>query len=163
MMTSEQLKKVIAYDPETGIFIHRARKGRKRRFLRAGCTSTLGYTIIKIGSTPYRAGRLAWLYMTGKWPENDIDHINRIRNDDRFCNLREATRSQNHANAELSSYNSSGLRGVSMHQCGKWQANIRIKGKLYYLGLFDTAEDAHEVYEEAAKRAFGEFHKGDSD
>ena len=125
---------------------------------KAGTVLANGYVHIGFCRRYYKAHRLAWLLMTGSWPSALIDHVNGVKSDNRWSNLREATRTQNAANARLAVHNSSGFKGVSFHaRRGRWQANIRTEGRYRYLGLFDTAEEAHAAYSREAKKHFGEF------
>ncbi|CAH0532169.1 Phage HNH homing endonuclease (ACLAME 27) [Ralstonia phage UAM5] len=98
------------------------------------------------------AHRLAWLYMTGKWPEQFIDHANMNKGDNRWGNLREANKSQNNANQPART--TSGLKGAYWSNASmSWQAKINKR----YLGSYGTAEEAHAAYMEAARERFGEF------
>ncbi len=111
------------------------------------------------GSLIYRS-LIVWALCKGewlKWPQR-IDHENRNRLDDRIENLRIATQSQNMANAELRSTNTSGYKGVHWdNRAKKWVAQIKVNYKLKYLGSFDDPAYAHAVYVKAAKEAFGEY------
>lgn len=165
-LSAEFVRSVLTYDPETGFFRWRRRSDRPKRWNTryagsvAGQMSS-GYRCIQLESTcgAYRACRLAWLYMTGEWPADQIDHINGVRWDDRWENLRAADNSQNNANRGAQRNNQScGVRGVSFHALtGKWAARIKAKGVPYYLGLFPTVEEAAAAYAEAARRLHGEF------
>lgn len=105
------------------------------------------------------AHRLAWLYIYGEWPIDQLDHINRNTSDNRIENLREATQSQNNANRSANkSKKYSPLKGVSFYPDSKrWTASIRINNKNRHLGCFDTAEEAHAAYVAEADQVFGEF------
>ena len=117
-----------------------------------------GYVCARADLGYYRAHRLIWRYMTGEWPPDEIDHINRVRSDNRWCNLRLATRSQNRKNISVHKDASSESKGVSWHkQKGKWRARIHYNGKELSLGLFDRKEDALAVYRLIVPTAFGEF------
>ena len=106
----------------------------------------------------YRTCRLAWLYQTGEWPENQIDHINRDRDDDRWANLRPATNAENGRNAGLSARNTSGVKGVCWHRRKeKWQASIRVDRRLVSLGYFLAIDEAAVVRKKAERQYFGEF------
>lgn len=159
-VTSERLRELFTYNPDTGLFVRNIDCGGCKAGAAAGTTSKVhGYVFISIDYQGYRAHRLAWFYMTGEWPPvgYEPDHVNGCRADNRFANLRLATRSQNTANARLMCTNTSGYRGVHFHkEVGRWCAMINAT----YLGLFDTPEEAHEAYCAAAKVIHGEFWRG---
>jgi hypothetical protein len=121
----------------------------------AGAVSRAGYRAISLDGRGYRAGRLAWFWMTGTWPKNDVDHKNLNPDDNRWDNLREATRSQNIANQRGPSGTATGIKGVYPYK-DRYRARIKKDRKLYHLGVFDTPEAAHAAYVEAAKRLHGE-------
>jgi HNH endonuclease/AP2 domain len=115
-----------------------------------------GYRYIKIDGKLYASSRLAFLYMTGEWPQHFVDHIDRCRNNDKWDNLRPATRSQNTANRK--GINRSGFKGVSWNiKNREWVAQIQVNGIKRRLGGFDNPSDAHARYIEAAREAFGEY------
>ena len=152
------VKELLQYNHDTGIFIWAAPHRKVRIGDIAGTITTNGYRVITIDRIRYRAHRLARFYMTGEWPENDIDHINRDRDDNRFANLRLATRSENHANRGMRIDNTSGLKGVHWHkQRQKWTAHIKHNGKTVYLGLFESKDEAYKAYCDAANAHFGTF------
>lgn len=159
MLTVERLKEVLRYDLETGVFRWACAIGnRAKEGAVAGCLRSDGYCFIRIDGHPYAAHRLAWLYMHGVWPNLHIDHINRVRSDNRIENLREATRAQNQGNLPRYRNNTSGIKGVSlMKRDNKWRASIRVNGKPKNLGHFNTKEEAAEVYRKAAIARWGEF------
>jgi hypothetical protein len=106
----------------------------------------------------YRASRLAWLYMSGAWPDQLIDHINGDTSDDRFVNLRPASQSENHVNSCVASHNTSGLKGVNFYKrYGKWRAFIQKEGKQIHIGYFDTIQEAYDARVSKAQELFGEF------
>lgn len=106
-----------------------------------------------VDKTRVMAHRLAWFYTYGRWPTQDIDHINEVKNDNRFCNLREATRAQNMQNVRKHKHNTSGLKGVCWHsQRKRWRAFIFLDRKQKHLGLFDTKEDAYAARKQAEKK-----------
>jgi hypothetical protein len=156
MSNAVRLRELLHYDPDTGIFRHRT--GRLVGKI-AGYTQPRGYRYIWFGGRSCRTGRLAWLYMTGAWPAQIVDHRNRDRTDDRWENLRLATKSQNNANARLCRPNIAGLKGVcpSGRDAKPWRAAINHDGKRRHLGHFSTREEAHAAYIDAARRLFGEF------
>lgn len=149
-ITQDRLKELLHYDPETGLFTHTKSRGRKQAGGIAG-TKSGGYIQVGLDYAQYRAHRLAWLYMTGKFPEYDVDHINGKRDDNRWCNLREATRTENMQNLrEATSASGSGLLGAFSGR-NRWRSQIRVGGKQLNLGTFDTAEEAHAAYVEAKR------------
>lgn len=165
-MTQEELKKLMWYNPNTGVFrwlVHRnSRGGKVRPGVEVGNFMTgAGLTRYKetaIDGERFLLHRLAFLYMTGELPPAEVDHINGDGTDNRWVNLRLATSSQNKMNVRLKANNTSGYRGVIWHRKGKkWQASIKVHGKDHYLGLFSTPEEAHAVWMKAAKQRFGEF------
>lgn len=143
ILTQARLKELLSYDPDTGVFTHHISRAGVTKGSIAGTTHHLGYRAICIAGKGYAEHRLAWLYTYGIWPEADLDHINRIRHDNRLCNLREATRAQNCQNQPIRRSNKSGVTGVYLHGItGKWAASINIARKQKHLGLFDALEDA---------------------
>lgn len=156
-LTHSRLLEALDYDPETGDFF------RLDIALRGGAPigSYLDnqYKRICIDYQEYLAHRLAWFYVNGEWPSNDIDHINGVRGDNRICNLREATRQENLRNGR-GRPSKSGLKGVNFRSglTRPWYARIYPeKGRKIHLGYFLTAEEAHAAYCEAATKYFGEF------
>lgn len=95
--------------------------------------------------------------MTGKWPDNHIDHINNIKNDNRWSNLREANNQLNHYNLLKPKNNTSGAKGVRKLKTGKYQARIKYNQKEIYLGVYDTLEEASNVYLNKAKKLAAQF------
>lgn len=140
------------YHPDTGVFIHRL-SGRV-----AGSNTGTGYIRIGLRGDYYRAHRLAWLYMTGEPPPEYIDHINGVRADNRWANLRSANLRQNQYNSRKRPGCKSKLKGVWRYPgTNKWRAYIKPNGKAIFLGTFSTEELAHAAYVAAAQKAFGEF------
>jgi hypothetical protein len=153
MLTQSRLLELLEYDLETGIFIRKiSSSSRARKGDRAGyCDKSHGYRSISIDSTEYYEHRLAWLYVNGGFPINEIDHINMDRADNKFSNLREATRSQNGQNKNKLCRNTSGVKGVTWHKdAQKWMAQINVNRKHYYLGVFETIKDAGKAYSDAS-------------
>jgi hypothetical protein len=164
-LTAARLRELLHYDPETGVFTWRVRrrsgvKGRVAPGDIAGSLQSKGRDRLRIGIDykVYRAHRLAWLYMTGEWPSRLVDHkdLNGLNN--RWDNLRLATHSQNTTNSRVRSDSISGLKGVSFHKIkNRYQARIKVDRKTIRLGYFNTAEEAHAAYCDAAEHHFGEF------
>lgn len=146
-LTQERLRDLLSYDPDTGVFIRKSARKLGLVGKPAGSRHCCGYRAIVVGAKTYLAHRLAWMYVYGKWPDNEIDHINRDRSDNRICNLRSATRHENSYNVPKLIKNKSGYKGVSKHPlCGKFVAQTTINNKKQYIGLFETAEEASEAY-----------------
>lgn len=146
-LTQERLKALVHYDPDNGFFTWNMKRRRCRPGDMAGCRMKHGYICIRIDDILYTAHRLAWFYMTGQWPADQIDHINGVRHDNRFANLREATNLENTQNCvgTLRRSNKSGYTGVRKDR-DKWVAEIKTNYKGKYLGRFDTAEEAYAAY-----------------
>jgi hypothetical protein len=161
LLTAEHLRRILIYDPYTGLFKWRASgKGRpKVPDWMAGTLMKVGYLSIAIGRLAYYAHRLAFLYMTGDWPSEQMDHIDGDRTNNRWSNLREASGSQNKHNTGVRSHNTTGARGVYRTKDGRFVARIKVGDKRVNLGSFDTTEQASEAYEKAAKEAFGLFYR----
>lgn len=156
----ERLRALLDYDPATGIFRWRVRQRKIGGFYNpgdiAGFKETLGYWCVGLGGKTYKGHRLAWLYVKGEWPAEDIDHINGRRSDNRICNLRLGGKAVNAWNAKMKVTNAVGLKGVR-RDGKKFIARIGVRGVRIYLGTFDTAELAHSAYMNAAIKYFGEF------
>lgn len=157
MISAATLKARYEYRPDTGEFIHLVGHGRRRAGDVAGAPNSLGYITVGIGGRNYYAHRLAFIYMTGRCPQ-EVDHINGDPSDNRWCNLRAATHSQNLKNMKLHKTNTSGFKGVSWCSYGKsWRASIKVNGKNLRLGRFKTPEEAAQAYNLAADEYHGEF------
>ena len=171
-LTLARLKEVLSYDPVTGVFRWLPRPVRPE-FLRtdrgfntrcagkiAGCDNGKGYLVIEIDAVGYKAHRLAWLYMTGRWPKDQIDHKNRRRSDNRIENLREATVTENDINGARPHRRVAPYRGLGFNRQNTnkpWNAKIAVNKKRISLGYFATPEEAHAAYCAAAKKHHGEF------
>ncbi|KGJ13603.1 HNH endonuclease [Paracoccus sanguinis] len=155
-LTQARLKELLTYDPETGVFRRNIRSGRIAAGALAGSPDNRGYLTIRIDGKPYLAHRLAFLHMEGAFPPAQIDHINRDGRDNRWCNLRHATQSQNNANTKVRSDSRVGAKGVK-RSLGKFMARIRYAGKEHYLGTFDTIVEASAAYQRAANDLHGEY------
>lgn len=158
-LTAQRLRQLLRYDAQTGDFTWLVGTARLQLAGRlAGTGDRRKYNRIGVDGRQYPAHRLAWLYVHGSWPESFIDHINGVKKDNRIANLREATNAQNMQNMRRPRGDgSSGFLGVTWHgDTSKWQAQIKTGGKNKYLGLFDTAEAAHEAYlnEKAVQHPF---------
>lgn len=153
-LTHDRLREVLDYDPNTGIFVWKMRVAKCTKIgAVAGCIEKrIGYVTIGIDKNIYRAHKLAWFYMTGKWPIKFIDHINGVKSDNRFKNLREVFEDGNSQNVRKpNKRNKSGFLGVIRFQ-NKWRANITINKKTRRIGDYDTPEEAHQAYLDAKRK-----------
>ncbi len=159
-VTYERLKRLLHYNPDSGLFTWLMRTSNRVRVGDiAGCIGKDdGYVRLSIDGVLYLGHRLAWFYMTQEWPPVDADHENRITSDNRWINLRPATRGQNSTNQRKRRV---GLKGCYQNpKSGSWIASITHKSLPKgheYLGSFYTEEEAHEAYCLAAVRLSGEF------
>lgn len=157
-ITQDYLKSKLIYDPDTGIFTNRVRRGPRMPGLEAGCWHSQGYRVINILGKFEFAHRLAWVYVYGKHPRKYIDHINRNRADNRISNLREADMFHNAQNADPQAKKSmrkmtSKYMGVHWSkQAKKWSVGIGAYGKRMHIGLFVDEEEAAKAYLEAKKK-----------
>jgi hypothetical protein len=158
-MNDTELKELLDYNPETGVFIWKVANRRTKSGSVAG-TLCNGYVKIGIGGKHYSAHRLAWLYVYGIFPKKQIDHINQDRSDNRILNLREVSTIDNGRNRVMQKNNTSGITGVQWRKSrGKWVSVIKIAGELRYLGCFSVKEDAIKARKEAeAKYGFHPNH-----
>ena len=149
-LTSQRLRELLHYDQHTGHFTWLISRGNQfsQPGMRAGFQDTYGHMGIEINSKRYLSHRLAWLYFYDKWPDYQIDHINRIRNDNRIKNLRDVLPVVNANNKGNYKNNTTGFKGVTIKN-GRFIAQITINGKCKYLGCFDIADKANQAYQEA--------------
>jgi hypothetical protein len=158
--TADMVRAILSYDPETGVFATtRGRQGLKAGSPKVGTIKPDGRREVCVYGTRHYAHRLAWLMMTGEWPQGVIDHINGDPADNRWRNLRDvdhATNSQNQRQAQKSN-KSTGALGVTARKSGKFQARISpVRGVNLYLGTFASAGEAHAAYVKAKR----EIHAG---
>jgi HNH endonuclease len=159
LITAARLRELVIYEPETGFFRWKQRSPRSgggrahageivHTFLKTG------YPAMNIDRRVYRQHRLAWLYVQGDWPSPGlmVDHTNGIKTDNRWCNLRLASRAQNARNRPHRKDSKMPFKGIFQCTDGKWGAQI-----LLNLGRYDTPEEAHAAYFAAAQWYFGEF------
>lgn len=168
--TPEELRELLRYEPDTGNLYWKPRDrelftcdrvwkstnsmicGRK-----AGEPNGHGYLRVTVLGYRTVAHRVAWAIYYGEWPDDELDHINMVRDDNRICNLRQARRFQNSHNKRPPSNNITGVKGVSWHKHGrKWQAYINCGEGRRYLGLFESFDAAVQARRLAAE-AMQEF------
>lgn len=137
------LRELYWYNPNTGEMISR-RTNRDTGWIEDK------YKYISLQNKDYKVHRLIWMYLHDRWPVEMIDHINGIKTDNRFCNLREVNAKQNAEN--INKINAiSGLKGVQPASRGRWKTSIGHNKKVIYLGTYDTKEEAYEIYCKASK------------
>jgi hypothetical protein len=159
VITQKQLKSKLSYSPIVGVFEWRT-AGRRitQGGLAGGVCRDSGYVVIGVMGKNYLAHHLAWLYMTGDWPEMDIDHKDGDRSNNAFSNLRLATKRQNQWNKAISPLNSSGEKGVSFDKSTqKWRGQVGLGDKRVHVGLFKTKEEATAAVRERRQELHGEF------
>lgn len=153
IVTAELVRELLDYDPQTGIFTRKIRTAQRHQvgdradfIIKSGRKA--GYRRVAVRSQRFLAHRVAWLYVYGEWPNQDIDHINQNKGDNRIENLRLADDCLNQQNIDPAQVNSiSGLRGAHQHpQTGKFRVRIGFERKYYQIGLFKTKERAHQAY-----------------
>ena len=152
LVTLSEARELLSYDPETGHFTRLVSAGGVAKGSLAGCVMVRGDRTVSINKKRIKEHRLAWLFMTGDWPKEEIDHIDGNPQNNRFSNLREATSAQNKQNRHIARKdNLHGLIGVCKHGASKdgspvWRARIQVDGKCKHIGLFDSAEKAQSAY-----------------
>ncbi len=170
-LTREYVLARLRYHPRRGQFTHRLRPvitakdqtwntryaGKRAGWLRT--ENDRQYRMITLDDKRWYAHHIVWLLETGTWPTNTIDHRNGNASDNRFCNLRACTQSQNCMNARIAKNNTSGVRGVhyaTHYEC--YIAKIEKDGKVYHIGYFDTVKEAAKARAKAEERMYGDFH-----
>jgi hypothetical protein len=156
-LTHQRLLEVLRYNRKTGVFTWRISRSNIKQGDVAG-TIKGGYCQISIDGKTYKAHRLAWFYVKGAFPQGALDHKDRCGTNNAFKNLRLATKSQNAANTDLRSTNSSGAKGVDLIEAsGMWRARFSFNYKTYHVGCFATFEEAVSARHAAATATFKEF------
>ena len=150
ILTHAKLKELLHYEPLSGVFTWKVYRGPMARVGSiAGGVDSHGHRQIGVQRKRYGAQRLAWFYVYGKWPENDVDHMNRTKDDNRIANLRDVPTALNCQNAVAARSNSkSNLLGVHRTKYS-FIAQIAVSGKKIHIGSFKTAQEAHVAYLEA--------------
>lgn len=143
ILTQERLRFLMDYDPDTGQFTRKVKVKNQPAGTIVGTSGTRGYLQCSIDGKPYKLHRLAWLYVHGEWPADQIDHINHNTSDNRLCNLRVVSCAQNHQNRARKTNSASGYLGVTWHKRDHcWQAYLEVNGKAIHLGSYKTLMDA---------------------
>jgi hypothetical protein len=153
-LTAERLRELLHYDPLTGLFRRLKQCGSSWKGDIAG-TVHRGYIVISIDGRNHKAHRLAWLYVHGKWPDDQIDHRDRDKANNRFANLRAATNKQNHENLNMPRNNTSGHRGVYWYKpYSKWIVFVGHNNNQVFVGYFDSIAEAVAARKKAEQRLF---------
>lgn len=159
MLTADEARRLFDYEPDTGrltwrvTLCNRAVAGSVAR-----TKNDSGYFLVRVKGRAYRQHRVAWLIMTGSWPADEIDHVNGDRSDNRWCNLRPATRVQNAQNTARPKNATNDRRGVIWHKrAQKWVAQISVDGVTRYIGSYADQNEASRAYENAAKHLRQDF------
>lgn len=162
----DYLRKRLRYEPETGKLFWLDYEGMPKRWRtrysgkEAFTSNADGYRQGKIDGVRFLAHRVVWAIHHGEWPNDQIDHINGVKDNNRVSNLRVVSNTENHRNKTMRSDNTSGTTGVYWRKsCRKWTASIMVDSRHKYLGYFDTIEEAAAARKEAsAKYGFTERH-----
>jgi len=158
-ITADRLREVLSYNPATGEWMWLV--GLARRAAAgtiAGCRNRDGYWLIGVDCQLYLAHRLAWLWMTGTWPTEQIDHIDMDKSNNKWDNIRIATPSQNGANVQARTNNTSGSKGICIDKRRHtYNARIMKKGKRHHLGSYIDLSSAIQAYRIAATELFEEY------
>lgn len=157
MLERCKLRELVDYNQYTGWLTWKIKKARSRVKIgcRAGYRHNSGYRYVKIDGHNYLEARLIFFWMTGRWPDPEIDHENRIRDDNRWENLREATSTENKVNRPNKK-----LAGIRLSKNGtKFEAYASLKHRHLHLGSFDTLEEAISVRNDFMNTNFGEFYQ----
>lgn len=156
-LSQNKVKQLFKYVKSTGVLTNRVmRNPRALKGAVAGTKNAGGYLQVKVEGKTYTVQQLAFLYVKGYIPKQ-IDHKDRVRHNNTWSNLREATSTQNHANRSKNKNSVSKYKGVSKHTHGKWQAQTKVNGKNVHLGCYNTELGAARVYNKFMRELHGEY------
>jgi hypothetical protein len=159
MITQERVRHLFNYLPDAGQLIRLVRTSNRVHIGDdAGSASHRGYRKVHVDGKRYYEHCVIWLWMTGEWPRDQIDHIDMDASNNRWGNLREASQTENNANTHIHIDNTSGVKGVYFDkERNLWAAQLHIHRKHIFLGRFNSRNAAHEAYKDGARRYFGDF------
>lgn len=152
----ERAREVFVYDPADGVLRWRITIGQRAIAGNVAGSQKDAYQRVRVDGVNYYVHCLIWFIEKGEWPPEEIDHSDTDGSNNRFDNLRLATFSQNRANTNIRSDNTSGIKGVSKVG-NRWKAQICVNKTIIYLGLFKTKKEAGEKYAEESAKRFGAF------
>jgi hypothetical protein len=158
-----RVRELFDYQPKTGKLIWLVAHGRWKRIpagTAAGTLTTANHLVVRIDGDNYLCHRVIWLWVTGKWPANEIDHRDLNGSNNKWSNLRTATHAQNNQNKKVQKNSRTKFKGVQKIISGRWRAYISIGRKFRHIGMFDTPQEARRAYLKAAKRLYGDFARG---
>lgn len=156
----QDLKNKINYDPNSGVLTWKISYGGVKVGDKIGTLHHSGYLICKLGGRQLLTHRLIWFYMTGEWPDFQIDHIDTNKTNNKWSNLRLAIHNENQRNKNLQVNNTSGYKGVYWYKIKqKWRAHIKVNGKTLTLGNFDNIIDAVKARDDAGKLYHKDFNR----
>ena len=152
-------EKIVQYNPENGNLYWLTQRGRAiKPGQQIKGTVSNGYMVVSIDRKNYLIHRLAWFLTFQKFPDQQIDHINHNKLDNRLCNLREASPSENQWNKKRQRNNSTGFKGVSLNKnTGLYKARVKKARKEFWLGCYKTPEEAHEAVQNARNLLHNQF------
>jgi len=157
-ITRDMIEQAYTYDPKTGAFTRNFSEGGEKAGAQAGCVNTQGYISLGYRKKHLLAHRVAYLFMEGKWPEKEVDHIDGDRKNNKWANLREATGSENGFNTRLRKDNKTGVKGIRIYNNGtQYVSYIRAHHKTHYIGCYRDLKAAEKATREARQELHREF------
>lgn len=156
-LTQARLKQLLHYDSITGLFTHIEVRRNNNLNKPVGSINSKGYTVIKLEGMSYSGHRLAWLYMTGQWPKDEVDHKDTVKHNNIWENLREANRYQNMQNRGVKQDSKTKVKGVKLTPDNTYIATIKFHNNIIHLGTFKTIDEAKASYINAANFYHGKF------
>lgn len=156
MISQDRLKELLTYDPDSGLFYAAVTRGKFTAGNAVGSITKRGYVKITADYREYLAHRLAFLYMEGKFPAAEVDHINGVRSDNRWSNMRHATRSQNGQNRQRQSKSNTGIKGVTATRYGTYRAHVKVNN-MAREKYFPTIAEAEQWAKQMRSELHGQF------
>lgn len=158
MVAAQRLHQLFTYSPETGEFrVKEVRRGSPAKVGDlCGTVRPDGYLVIRVDGKAYLSHRLAWLYMTGDWPAQEVDHKDRVRSNNAWSNLRASSSTLNKVNRITRKRKYHDLPKSVIPKRGRFQSKVTVGGKTKSLGVYDTPEEAHAAYLSMARSKYGQ-------